>query len=137
MDSAAERLAQRYPPTDPRVRVVGIAALAVVVIAMLWWYLGASARLATPDVDAQIVSFEVVDEQHLDVTLQVSRADAAQPATCTVVASDAAGQAVGELEVPIPPAGATHVLHRTTVRTYAEATNAHLKACRSGTVPPR
>ena len=129
-DNVDQRIADRYPPADRRQRFIGIAILTVAVALIGVWYLGNSARLADPPVNGSLMTFEVVDDEHVDVTLLVARPDPSRPAECTVLASDPSEQAVGELAVEIPPSESERVTHRATLRTYQPAVNAHLKGCR-------
>ena len=129
-DGAIQRIADRYPPADRRHRFAGIAILTVAVVLIGTWYLGNSARLAEPPVDGSIMTFEVVDDEHIDVTLLVVRPDPSRPAECTVMASDSSQQAVGELAVEVPPSDSGRETHKATLRTYQPAVNAHLKGCR-------
>lgn len=134
---AAARLAARYPEPSRRARVTMIVLLALVLGAGLTWYLAVSARLASPDVNGQIATYAVVDDQNVMVELMVSRADPRQEATCTVIASDATDQAVGEVNARIAPATDRRVTQQVTIRTYVRATNVHLKSCAPLPAPPR
>lgn len=126
-----ERLAQRYPAPSRWQRWSTVVVLVVVVAVAAVWFLGTSSRIASPPVQVQIISFDVVDDQHIEVTMLVDRSDPAKAATCTLYAAAPAGddQAVGEAEVTIPPASERSVEFTTELRTYKRAGNAHVRDC--------
>ncbi len=128
---AAERLRSRYPRARvPRpIAIVAVGVLAAIGIGWLVW---AGWTYATPQVDAQVASYAVKDDQSVSVVLTVERRDPSIPATCRVVAQATDFETVGEVEVAVPPGEDRLLNQNVTIVTLRRATTAVAKGCTSG-----
>ena len=100
---AAERVRRRYPRSRlPRPVLWGLAgALAVL---GLTWVVWAGAFHSRPPVSAEVITFQVVSDNRVDVRLVVHRRDPSRPVTCRVIAQAADFAIVGEQDrYPVPP----------------------------------
>jgi hypothetical protein len=126
--AAAERLRLRYPRSRlPRpVLVGGVAVLAAVFLAWLVW----TALIGSnPAVTGQVSAYRVVSDQEVTFTLTVDRPDPSRAAVCRVVAQSADYQAVGALDVEVPPRPERVVDVTGSLKTLRRATNASFKSC--------
>ncbi|MCK0117843.1 DUF4307 domain-containing protein [Isoptericola sp. S6320L] len=115
--------ARRGPGRGAKV-AIGVA-LAAAVGATAWF---SFARTAADPVTAEMVGFEVVDAEHLDVTFQVHMPPGTT-AVCTVDALSTSYAQVGTLEVPVGPVQDRTSAYTVTVGTSEEATAADVTAC--------
>jgi hypothetical protein len=125
---AAERLRLRYPRSRlPRpVLISGVAVLGGVFLSWLIW----TALIgANPAVTAQVSSYTVVSDREVRFTLTVDRPDPSRAAVCTVVAQSEDYQAVGALDIQVPPRAERIVDITTSLRTLRKATSASSKSC--------
>jgi hypothetical protein len=124
IDGVDQTLSERYaaPPAWRRAATIaGVVLLAVVASAWLAW---AAFDEATPEVESQLVGYDVVDAHHTVARVDVSVHDAAAHPRCTVQALAGDHSIVGEL-VFTPRNGTNEV----TVRTEREATAVDLPGC--------
>jgi Domain of unknown function (DUF4307) len=115
---------ERYaapPAWRRRVTVVGVVVLAVVALAWLAW---AAFVQSTPEVESQLIGWDVVDAHTATAQVDVHLSDGVAHPTCTVQALASDHSIVGELTFT-PTAGSNEV----TVRTEREATAVDLPGC--------
>jgi hypothetical protein len=126
--AAAERLRLRYPRSRlPRPVLVGVVALlAAIFLAWLTW---AALVRANPAVSGDVTSYRVLSDREVAFTLTVERPDPSRAAVCRVVAQAADYQAVGALDVEVPPRTERVVDITMTLKTLRRATNAAYKSC--------
>lgn len=74
-------------------------------------------KFATSEIDAEITSFDIVDNSTLDVTLKVTREDPSREAVCIVRARSKDGSETGRREVVVPSGDDQTVLITTPVPT--------------------
>jgi len=129
-------LADRYGAASPwRRRGVLIASVAVSAL-FLSWLAWTSWVHATPPVDSELVSFEVVDEHTATVVVQVELADDSVEATCLLRAFAEDHSVVGELSFAPDPTAGNRV--EQTVRTERRATSIESIGCTAeGQTRPR
>ncbi|MFV2144689.1 DUF4307 domain-containing protein [Isoptericola sp. G70] len=103
---------------------IGVA-LAAAVGATAWFSL---AQSAADPVTAEMVSFDVVDAERVDVTFQVHMPPGTT-AVCTVDALSTSYAQVGTLDVPVGPADGRTSAYQVTVGTSEQATAADVTDC--------
>ena len=124
IDGVDRTLAERYaaPPAWRRpVTIVAVAALALVALGWLAW---AAFEESTPEVESQLVGFEVVDQHAITARVDVRLSSGATGASCTVQALASDHSIVGELHFT-PSSGTNEV----TVRTERMATAVEVPGC--------
>lgn len=125
--ASATVLADRYGAPSPwRRRGVLIASVAVSVI-FLSWLAWTSWLHATPAVDSELISFDVVDDHTATAVLQIELADDSVEATCLLRAFAEDHTVVGELSF-VPDPGAGNRVEQT-VRTERLATSVESIGC--------
>lgn len=125
--TAAERIAARYPKRRGGALVVGLALM--VAAAGLAWLLWAAMFHANPAVSGQVQSFRVDSDTDVVVVLRVDRPDPSVKGRCTVLAQSTDHRRVGELVIEVPPGSERIVDLTLTVRTLGRATSASLDSC--------
>jgi hypothetical protein len=70
-------------------------------------------RLGSPEIKGELAGYRLVDNQTVDVTISVTRADPSQPVVCIVRARSADGSETGRREILIAPS-AQHIVQVTT-----------------------
>ncbi len=123
--TAPTDLSDRYgAPSAIRGRIVlGIAVVAVAAfLGWLGWTIWAQ---STPEVESELVSFQVVDQHTATARVQVRLADEDVEATCKLRAYAEDKVVVGELAFTPPGSGTT----QQTIRTEREATSVELMGC--------
>ncbi len=125
--ASAAALADRYGAPSPwRRRGVLIASVAVAVL-FLSWLAWTSWVHATPPVDSELISFDVVDQHTALVVLQVELADDSVEATCLLRAFAEDHSVVGELSFVPDPSSGNRI--EQTVRTERLATSVESIGC--------
>jgi hypothetical protein len=120
----------RYGERSPRrAMVVGLVALGA---ALLGWLVWAAVNAATPDTRSRLISFRVLDDRRVQVRLTVV-ADNSAAVTCTLLAQDATGEAVGVTSVTVPAGPDDDRDVEAVVPTRSRAVNATVAGCRLGT----
>ena len=120
-------LAERYGrrPAGRRWWVIGVVAvLALLAFSWLVWAWSAS----DPDVDAEVVTWEVISPHEVRVELVVDR-DGTDEVSCTVAAQAADASVVGESEVAVAAGATGRQLLDVTITTEREATAVKLSGC--------
>ncbi|MHA6798480.1 DUF4307 domain-containing protein [Bounagaea algeriensis] len=115
--------ARRRP--RPVLRWLLIAAALVVLLLLS---LVAYRNFGSAPIEAEQVAFDVRDDGHVQVTVQVRRDDPSQQAECVVRARHESGREVGRKEILVPPAEGP-VVQDTTLRTSARATIGEVYGC--------
>jgi hypothetical protein len=134
MVTSSARPADRYGAPARWVRPAIVTGVAVLAAAGLAWLLWAAFYHSNPQVASRLVSYDVVDTHHVDVTIEVDRA-AEVTATCHVLAEASDHAVVGDLTFRVRPesvndrAGRTTSTERLTIVTDREATTAVLQGC--------
>jgi hypothetical protein len=137
MVTGSARPADRYGSPSPWVRPVILTGVVVVAAGGLAWLLWAAFYHSNPQVASRLVSYDVVDTHHVDVTIQVDRA-AEVTATCRVLAEASDHAVVGDLTFRVRPGSIESRMGRTTstehltIVTDREATTAVLQGCTTG-----
>jgi hypothetical protein len=124
IDAVDPTLTERYAAPPAWRRSVTIAVVVVVALVGLAWLGWAAFEESNPEVESQLIGFDVIDEHAVVARVDVRISSGATGATCTVdaVASDHA--IVGELHFT-PSPGTNEV----TVRTERMATAAEVPGC--------
>ncbi len=126
----AARPAGRYGERGSRrALVVGLVVLGA---ALLGWLVWAAVSAATPDTRSRLVSFRVLDDRRVQVRLTVI-AESSSAVTCTLLAQDATGEAVGITSVEIAAGRDDEREVEAVVPTRSRAVNASVAGCRLGT----
>lgn len=124
MRDVDQALSERYaapPAWRRRITVAGVVVLAVVALAWLGWVIFVQ---STPQVESQLIGWQVVDAHSATARVDVHLRDGAAHPTCTVQALASDHSIVGELTFT-PTSGSNQV----TVRTEREATAVDLPGC--------
>ncbi|GEP38002.1 hypothetical protein NPS01_16650 [Nocardioides psychrotolerans] len=120
-------LVDRYGTPAPwRRRVVLIAAVTVSAL-FLSWLAWVTWLQATPPVDSELISFDVIDDHTATAVVQVELADDSVEATCLLRAFAEDHTVVGELSF-VPDAAAGNRVEQT-VRTERLATSVESIGC--------
>ncbi|MFA6298270.1 MAG: DUF4307 domain-containing protein [Nocardioides sp.] len=120
-------LVDRYGAPRPGRRRALIAGCLVVVLAFLGWLGWTTWEHATPRVDSELVSFDIVDEHTATAVLQIEFADDDVEASCTLRAIAEDHSSVGDLSfTPDPREGGRFEV---TIRTERRATSVESVGC--------
>lgn len=130
MESAAERLARRYPVRTARWRDWRLLAAVVIAVGAAWLVWVAVAG-ANPAVSGRVDAFTVVSPTDVEASLTIERAAASDVVECLVYAQAANYQRVGELPVRVGPGGEPRTTLTVSLRTFASATTVQIEACRA------
>lgn len=119
---------------DTRRRIViGLGVLATLVL------IGGAAmayqRFEGVDVEGEMVAYQVLDDQTVEVTISVTRKDPALPVVCIVRARSRDGAETGRREVLVGPADARTVQVTTTVKSHQRPYVGDIYGCGTA-VPP-
>ncbi|GAA4856778.1 MULTISPECIES: DUF4307 domain-containing protein [Saccharopolyspora] len=85
-------------------------------------------NLGSAPVEGEHVAYDIVDDRHVRITLEVRRDEPQRPAACVVRAREKSGAEVGRGEVFIPPADGT-VRHDVVLRTSAPPGTGEVYGC--------
>jgi uncharacterized protein DUF4307 len=80
-------------------------------------------------VSAKVYGYDVVDDHHVDVTLNVHRSDPKRPVRCTVYAQAQDHAIVGEKTVTVPAAPRENTRVRIALQTERRAVTGVLRMC--------
>jgi hypothetical protein len=129
-DSAATRalMAERYGTASPRRRWLGIVGLGVLVAGLLAWLIWAAWVHATTSITGEVVSFDVVSQHRMKVTVQIGRPGGTK-VQCTVQAEAVDHSLVGQVVVSVPASAASGAEIDATIKTDREATSASVTDC--------
>ena len=118
--SATRRPESRYGKQrlSRRSRRAIVAALSVLIVAAaVAIAFVAYQRLGTGDVEGKLGGYRLVDNQTVEVTVSVTRADPSRPVVCIVRARSKDGSETGRREVLVPPSEQATVQITTEVKT--------------------
>ncbi len=125
--TSQDALAQRYGAPAPWRRRVLIGACAALAVVFLGW-LGWTAFVhSTPEVESELVTFDIVDDHSATARISVDRRDDDVEATCLVRAFAEDHSVVGELSWT--PDGDPQREQDVTIRTERMATSIELVGC--------
>lgn len=125
----AERLRRRYPSSRvPRpLRFLGVGVLAAVFLGWVFW---TASVHASPAVSGQVLSFRVLSDREISVTLSVDRPDPSRSVTCHIVAQASDFSQVGSVDaLEVGPRPERVVDVTTTIKTLRRATSASVNRC--------
>lgn len=125
--TSQDSLADRYGAPAPWRRRLVVAASTLLAIVFLGWLAWAVWGNSTPDVDSDMVTYDVVDEHHATARVEVRLSGADVRASCVLQAVAEDHTVVGELAFT-PEYGAPQPLELT-VRTERRATSVDLVGC--------
>ncbi len=126
-------LDDRYGAPAPWRRPVLVGGCAVVVVAFAIWVGWTAWGHSTPDVDSELVGFEIVDQHAVDALVNIEFGGSSVEATCLLRAFAEDHTVVGELSfIPDPGAGPRF---EETVRTERRATSVELLGCTAAGQP--
>lgn len=127
------RYGRRRIPAARR-RRIGIALGVLVVAAGVVLAFIGYQRFGAHDVEGAIDSYQVLDDQTVSVTINVTREDPSRPVSCIVRARSHDGAETGRREILVPPSGSTGVQVTTTVKSYKRPFVGDIYGC--GTAVP-
>lgn len=125
--TSQDALAQRYGATSHwrrRVLVGGCIAVAAVFLGWLAW---TAFVHSTPEVESELVTFDIVDDHTATALVSIDRRDGEVEATCLVRAFADDHVVVGE--ATWTPEGQPQGEHDVRIRTEREATSVELVGC--------
>ena len=123
--SVGTDLVDRYGAPAPWRRRLLLVACVAVAAAFLGWLGWTAWAHSTPQVESELVGYEIVDEHTATAVVQVKLSDDDVDATCTLRAYAEDHTAVGELAFTPESSGRTE----RTVRTERRATSVDLLGC--------
>ena len=103
---------QKLPRRGVIIALAVLAVAASIVVAVVGYQ-----RLGTADVEGKLGGYHLVDDQTVDVTISVTRADPARPVVCIVRARSKDGSETGRREVLVAPSDQATVQVTATVKT--------------------
>lgn len=124
---------QGLRPRSRRRLLVVLAVLAVaagLAVAVLGYL-----RLGTSEVSGELNGYQLIDDQTVDVTISVTRADPSQPVVCIVRGRSADGSETGRREVLVGPSDHRTVRVTAQVKTSRPPVNGDVYGCGTD-VPP-
>ena len=125
--TSQDSLADRYGAPAPWRRRLVVGASVLVALVFLGWLVWAVWGNSTPDVESDMVTYDVVDEHHATARIQVHLSGADERASCVLQAVAEDHTVVGELAFT-PEYGDPQPLDLT-VRTERRATSVDLVGC--------
>lgn len=133
-----ERPAARYGRqrlSGPQRRWIAAGLAVLVVVAGVIIAIVASGRFANPDVNGELAGYRLVDDQTVEVTISVTRADPSRPVACIVRARSIDGSETGRREVLVPPSTESTVQVTTIVKASRKPVVGDIYGCGTD-VPP-
>lgn len=131
-------LAQRYGSRSPLARAGLVALVVLLAAAGLGWLGWAAYSSGTPDVQSELVSFDVVGDHGAQARFTVVRTSTDVEASCLLRATAVDMSVVGELNVPVNTTDDVSTTLTRTVRTERRATSVELIGCTApGQTRPR
>lgn len=127
-ETAAERIARRYPKSRWPKRTWLVVAIILMAIGTPWLMWSAITG-ANPPVSGTVSAYKVLSDSEIEVTVRVQRPDPSLAVTCTVVSQAVSYETVGQLPVDFAPSTEKIVEQRVVVRTVKRATSASLMGC--------
>jgi Domain of unknown function (DUF4307) len=124
MRDVEQTLSERYAAPPAWRRPATVAAIVVVAVVALAWLAWAAFVEATPEVESNLLGYEVIDAHSATARIDVTIHDAGSHPTCTVQALASDHSIVGELTFAPRPGSNT-----VTVRTEREATAVDVPGC--------
>jgi hypothetical protein len=125
--TSPEALEARYGAPAPWRRRALIGAIGALVLVFLGWLTWTTLAHSTPDVDSEMVSFEIVDKHTVTARVSIDRRDDDVDATCLVRAIAVDHSVVGELSWK--PDGEPRKQDVVTIRTERRATSVDMVGC--------
>ena len=116
----------RRPGRDRR-RVL-VAALATAGVLALAWAIWAGATVSRARIGWRVTALDTSDRAVVRVSFEVTQA-AGRAVVCSVRATDADGQVVGWVDVPVPPGASGTATATAAVRTTRPATDGTVVTC--------
>jgi hypothetical protein len=113
------------PRRHPRLTALvlsGLLTAFALAVAVLGW------QLSNPEITVTYRGSEVIDEQAVDVSYLIRRADGSAEARCILRALDRAGNEVGRTTVDVPP-GAADVVRTDRITTSSRAFVGQVQEC--------
>lgn len=109
--------AGRYPSRSAlsRGKRWALAALSVAIGLLVAFVL--YQQLGSSEIESEVVAFDIVDDQTIDIQLKVTRQDPSREAVCIVRARSRDGSETGRREVLVPPSETSTVVLTSTVKT--------------------
>jgi uncharacterized protein DUF4307 len=124
---------QRMSGRSRRWWAIGLTALVLVAGVVL--AIVASHRLGTGDVAGELGGYQLVDDETLQVTVKVTRADPSRPVVCILRARSIDGSETGRRELLVPPSSQATVTVTTTVKATRPPVAGDVYGCGTD-VPP-
>jgi hypothetical protein len=124
IDGVDHAMTERYAAPPAWRRPATIAVVLVIALVGLAWLAWAAFEESTPEVESQLLGFDVVDEHAVAARVEVRMAPGATGVGCTVEAIASDHSIVGELHFT-PSSGTNEV----TVRTERLATAVEVPGC--------
>ena len=129
-------LTDRYGSPRPWVRSALVATSVLVVAGFLGWLAWATWFFATPEIESELLSWDVVSEHEAVATVDVRYRDRDVDGTCTLRAFAEDHTVVGELTFPMPTPGVEEQEPvQRSIRTERRATSVELLGCTTPTQP--
>ena len=129
-----ERYGRAPMPETTRHRwAMGLGAL--VAAALIGGAVAAYHRFEGNDVEGEMATYEVLDDQTVAVTISVTRKDPSMPAVCIVRARSKDGAETGRREILVEPADAKTIPLTAVVKTYQRPFVGDISGCGTD-VPP-
>ncbi len=125
--TSQDALAQRYGAPAPWRRGVLVGTCVAVAVVFLGWLGWTAVVHSTPEVESELVTFDIVDDHTATALISVNRRDDDVAATCLVRAFAEDHSVVGEESWT--PEGEGEQETDVTIRTEREATSVELVGC--------
>lgn len=125
--TSPEVLADRYGAPARWRRWLLLGTVAAVVVAFLGWLAWTALSHSTPEVESELVTFDVVDDHTATAEVAIDRRDTDVDATCLVRAIAEDHSVVGELSWK--PDGEARERAEVTIRTERRATSVEMVGC--------
>jgi len=118
---------QRLSPGSRRGVVIALTVLVLaagIAVAAIGYQ-----RLGSSDVEGKLAGYQLIDDQTVDVTISVTRADPAKPVVCIVRARSADGSETGRRELLVAPSEADTVQVTAPVKTSRPPVTGDVYGC--------